>query len=375
MKMPDILLLYHYDVQNAGTITEHIASFHQHSSFSVEAVNVAQLESPNVLRRMDYQVAVLHYTLFGMQYYLIPEDISYIIANSSALKVAFFQDEYYNVPKRFRYIDEYDIDIVYTLVEPSCFRPTFYKYTKAPVVLCTLPGYVSADLLANSERFARSNGTRPVDVGYRGRKLDPTLGSEGLEKHRIATEFMSRTQGMGLVRDVETEDRCRIYGEAWPAFIASCKAVLGVEAGIAIFDFEDKARLAVKKLRRERPDLSAEQVYEAVVRPVEEARAVGYRQLSPRHFEAAALGTCQILFRGRYSGIMEPDVHYIPLEKDFSNFDEAMEKFRDEGFRGQVTENAYRDLIASGRYSYEQFIKDFDVQIKLMGCCPGRGRG
>ena len=40
---------------------------------------------------------------------------------------------------------------------------------------------------------------------------------------------------------------------------------------------------------------------------------------SPRVFEAAALRTALILFRGRYSGVVEPSQHYLPLEKDFSN--------------------------------------------------------
>ena len=30
---------------------------------------------------------------------------------------------------------------------------------------------------------------------------------------------------------------------------------------------------------------------------------------------------------------MEPMVHYIPLEKDFSNIDEVLRRFRDREFR------------------------------------------
>ena len=82
--------------------------------------------------------------------------------------------------------------------------------------------------------------------------------------------------------------------------------------------------------------------------------------ISPRHFEAAAMRCCQVLFDGRSSGAMEPMVHFIPLRKDFSNFDEVLELFRDANTRGELTENAYRDLIASGQYSYRRFIERFD---------------
>ena len=56
---------------------------------------------------------------------------------------------------------------------------------------------------------------------------------------------------------------------------------------------------------------------------------IPYRTISPRNFEAAAFRVCQILYEGHYSGVMEPMRHYIPLRKDFSNFDEVVERFRD----------------------------------------------
>jgi len=36
-------------------------------------------------------------------------------------------------------------------------------------------------------------------------------------------------------------------------------------------------------------------------------------------------------------------VHYIPLKKDFSNFEEVMRMYRDESLRRELTENCYRD--------------------------------
>lgn len=371
MPKTDILLLYYYDVQNAGTITEHLSSFKKHSSFAVEEVNLLNLDSPNRIRKMDFSAVVLHYTLFGMQYYLIPEEVSYIVSHNDAVRVAFFQDEHHQIPKRFNYVNEYDVDMVYTLLDPADFRATYYKHTKAPVVLSTLPGYVSEELVATSEKLLTGSGERPIDIGYRGRRLDLTLGIEGQEKHEIGVEFKRRTQNMGLALDIETEETRRIYGDAWPKFIASCKAMLGVEAGIALFDFADRARLEARRLRKTAPHLSEQEIYDLAVRDEEMRTWVRYRTISPRHFEAAALKTCQILFEGRYSGIMEPDRHYIPLRKDFSNFDEVIEKFRSPGLRARLVDNAYRDLIASGRFSYRRFVQDFDVQLRLMGVRPG----
>jgi hypothetical protein len=60
-------------------------------------------------------------------------------------------------------------------------------------------------------------------------------------------------------------------------------------------------------------------------------------------------------------------VHYIPLKKDFSNFDDVLCMFRDETVRREVSEKAYRDLIASGRYSYRRFVEGFDEELRQAG--------
>lgn len=83
-------------------------------------------------------------------------------------------------------------------------------------------------------------------------------------------------------------------------------------------------------------------------------------QISPRVFEAIVHKTALVLFEGTYSGIVKPDVHYIPLKKDFSNVDEVITKLQDDVYLEALTERAYTDIITSGRYSYRQFIKKFD---------------
>ncbi|MFN7096268.1 MAG: ATP-binding cassette domain-containing protein, partial [Gammaproteobacteria bacterium] len=54
------------------------------------------------------------------------------------------------------------------------------------------------------------------------------------------------------------------------------------------------------------------------------------------------------------SGILKPDVHYISLEKDFSNFAEVVNKIQDNAYLERITHNAFQDLIASGNYDQKQ---------------------
>jgi len=82
--------------------------------------------------------------------------------------------------------------------------------------------------------------------------------------------------------------------------------------------------------------------------------------VSPRVFEAAALGTAMILFPGDYSGVVRPGEHYIALQKDFSNMDDVVEQLRDDELVRDMTVRARDDIIRSGRWSYQAFIADFD---------------
>ena len=102
--------------------------------------------------------------------------------------------------------------------------------------------------------------------------------------------------------------------------MANCRCVLGVESG----------RVRVRPRGRGARRVLAALVATAAESAVDDLTTlprwedvVYYRTISPRHFEAAALRVCQVLFEGRYSGVMEPMRHYIPLRKDFSNFDEV----------------------------------------------------
>ena len=75
-------------------------------------------------------------------------------------------------------------------------------------------------------------------------------------------------------------------------------------------------------------------------------------QISPRVFECAAMMTPMILFRGSYSNAIEADVHYIALEKDFSNADAILARLDDLEYLQGFADRAYQQLVRSGKYGY-----------------------
>ena len=112
------------------------------------------------------------------------------------------------------------------------------------------------------------------------------------------------------------------------------------------------------------PDATFEEV-EAACFPGKDGN-LDYFAIGPRHIEACATRTCQVLVEGDYSGVLRPHEHYIELKRDYSNLDEVLDIVERDEVREEITEAAYRDVIASGRYTYESFVREVeDVIAKI----------
>ncbi len=347
---------------------EHVNSFSRYSKFKVWNVNTEK-GFPSGLNRFEFDIIVLHYSLFGSYYLLNRAFFRYLERSKSSYKIAFFQDEYHYCQQRFAFLNRYNIDCVYTLVHPDYFTDVYQKYTKVPKLVQTLTGYVSDELYAAVKKFAKPGHARNIDIGYRGRRLKFYMGEGSQEKYEIGESFLAHARETGLKLDIASDEEKRLYGNKWYEFLGNQKGCLGTEAGVSIFDVEDVVRTEYERLIAENPALTFEEMSERLLNRWE--GNIPYRTISPRHFEAAAFRICQILYEGEYQGILQPMIDYIPLKKDFSNFDDVTRLFRDAQFRRQITENCYRNIIASGRYSYKRFIEDFDRELMAEGFSSG----
>ena len=374
-KINGVLVIYRHDYAPiASMVMELVESFERHSRFKVWTVNT-HLGFAETLPNVEFAVIVLHYSLFGWRpFYLDDAFRSYLAECDSSYKVAFFQDEYRWWPERAEVLNRLSVDCVYTCIEPEWYQETYWKYTKVPRLETYIPGYVSADMVQCAQPLVRADADRTIDIGYRGRRPFGYMGKGAREKHEIGVRFREMAAGRGLILDIESDEYKRIYGEEWLAFLANCRAVLGVEAGVSIFDIDDEIFPLYERFQLKQPDRSFEAAYGELLEGYD-GRGIYYRTVSPRVFEAAAVRTCQIMYEGKYSGILEPMVHYIPLKKDFSNFEEVMKLYEDQGVRRELTENCHRDLIASEAFSYRRFIEKFDEGLISVGLDPGIDEG
>ena len=60
------------------------------------------------------------------------------------------------------------------------------------------------------------------------------------------------------------------------------------------------------------------------------------------------------------------DIHYIELQKDFSNIEDVMKKVNDDEFLQNMADRAYKHIVQSGKYTYKEFINIFDNTIQSL---------
>jgi hypothetical protein len=345
-----ILLLYSKGLGGtAPVVTDSVRAFAAHSRFPVWQINT-YYGFPAGLNRIRCRIIVLHFTLFYDEFSpLEPEFLEYLDRNADSYLVAMFQDEQAYLPKRLAFCNNFGVDCVYTLFDAEHAQRVYGAGTGASEIVSYLPGYVSEELRRVGRRRYVPDDRRPIDVGYRGRRPPLAWGPSAQEKYEIAGRFSARARDLDLRLDIETDESKRLYGRAWHRFIASCRATLGTESGTEL----PAPRFL---LRNGDADKTGE--------------IIPYRTISPRHLEAAALRSCQILFEGGYSGLLQPMVHYIPLKKDFTNFDEVVSRYRDPRLRREISGNAHRDLVEDSRISYQKFIERLDGGLANAGFRP-----
>src|SRR6185312_1013880 len=130
-----------------------------------------------------------------------------------------------------------------------------------------------------------------------------------------------------------------LYGDAWISFLADARYTLGAPSGASLLDRDGKITRCVEEYRAAHPGASFEEVEAHCFAGMD-----GNLRLSaigPRHIEACATRTCQILVQGDYNGLLQPDVHYLSVLPDLSNLSVVFARLGDEVLRKKIVERAF----------------------------------
>jgi hypothetical protein len=362
----DILLLCNRPARgaDAATVTDHLDAFQRFSRHRVRELSFLR-DLPSALELEQFDVVAVHYSIaigYLSEHYISREARERVRA-FPGLKVLFIQDEYRLVNAVHESLRQMGIHLLFTCM-PAAEVEKVYPAASLPGLtkLSNLTGYVPEKLLSTP---VAPIVERPIDVGYRSRKPPYWLGELGYEKWTIAERFAAHAAAHPAARtlnlDLSYRESDRLYGAAWKRFVAQCKAMLGVESGSSIFDFDGSLQRKVDDYVAAHPDASFADVHRMFLAPYE--GRIRQNQISPRCFEAAALRTGMVLFEGEYSGILKPGRHFIRLRKDFANFGEVVDRLRDRAALQRMVDCTYEEVARNEAYSYRAFLARFDDAV------------
>jgi hypothetical protein len=210
-------------------------------------------------------------------------------------------------------------------------------------------GYIDEHTARELEPRLQASASRPLDVVYRATRLPYWFGSLGQLKHRIGEQAQLAATACGLSADISTHPDDAIMGDEWFDFLAAGRSVVGCESGSSVLDPIGDTRKAIRAYLHDHPRATFEEVAAHMPRGWDDHR---FAAISPRHFEAVITRTCQVLVKGHYDGVFEPDRHYIPVRPDLADLGEALQRASDPAVASEVAERTYEEVYRSGRYTY-----------------------
>lgn len=366
-----VLILYSkYELKERMTVDQHLYSFKRYDKnnkyFYINVTSDCVI--PSFLEKIHFDLIIFHYTFLAAERFLECEEkwIQKIsgVEKLKGFKIAMPQDEMDNSDRLCNFFKNSKIDAVGTCYYKPEDIALAYPYEKSGVnnFFEVFTGYVDEQVI-NKLGYIRELKDRPIDIGYRARKLAPNFGIHAQLKYELLRVFEKELKGSDLIYDLNNtnntysdEDKTLVkLGNEWFEFLMNCKSFLGCEGGSSLLDADGQIRVSVNNYLSIHPEASFEEVEEACFKGKD--NSISLFALSPRHFEAAMTKTLQILVEGYYGGVFIPGKHYVEVKKGFSNLKEVLEKLNDIKKCQEIVENCYNDIVLSQKYTYREFVQ------------------
>jgi hypothetical protein len=332
---------------------------------------------PPWIRSQRWDLVVLHYSVLAARwtprFARIRASLGWLTRTDAAV-VAMPQDEYDDAHVLDDWLVDVGADVVFSIFDGPERDALYPRLRSTARFEQCFTGYVDErDVERMRGQAAIPHEQRTLDLAYRAGELPYRLGWRGQVKHRLAEALEPAAARAGLRADVSTAEAKLLFGNDWFGLLASSRVVAGCESGASAMDLRGNVRALETSLRAADPALSFEQ-FSARMPAGWDGHAFG--SISPRHFEAALVGSCQLLVQGEYAGVLEPEVHYVPVRPDLTDIDAACERLGDAVLTQRLAERAYRDLVASGEHTYAAFARRFEDAVSdVLPAHPGRVRG
>lgn len=358
-----IIVLHALRSDSRSTTISHAACFGRHiSDYQVEYVNIFGV----IPEEIASELVIVTYDLASLRnlpiWRVLVERMKPIL-NASALRVLMPQDDYTKSDVLDEFVCNFNFDFVFTPLTRDLEQIYPRSIRRGVQFREAFTGYLEDSNLKFLEKFSKPFVDREIDLGQRVRFLPPQFGKEAGRKGYLAVEFAQRAISEGFACDVSTDPKDTLIGDSWWEFLGNTRFTVSRRGGASIADPKGLLADRVRRLRLRHPGATMEFLRKRV--SLRGGREGDFSAISPRLFEAAALGVCQILEPDDYVTGFEPWVHYIPLLGDLSNIEEVFQTMRNLDRCSEIVEQSQKLLIYSKEFSYSSFVERFREEINL----------
>lgn len=313
----------------------------------VDLVNINDLVAyRSALRRIsEYDLVVILHSATGDSMRLLLSCIRQLQKRRCILGV-FIGNEYDIMGQKFRFLRESGAEYVFSQMPPDI---TTLLYSDCPGVKAfSLPHGLNPRLYSPPPEDA----PRPVDLGYKGYIYPIFIGDD--ERMQLIRFFEMQGSRLGLCMDISYE---KVNRAQWASFLRSCKGIISSESGSYYLDPTGDIINNARRYLKEHPSASLDELKQVCFTDV--PFHFSGKCISSRHFEPIGTKTCQVLLEGRYNDILQPDVHYISIRRDYSNIEDAIHRLKDEDYRRQMVDRTWEYVMAEHTYAHRvrQFLR------------------
>jgi hypothetical protein len=354
--LASILVLHALDIYSRETNIRHVKSFGENANgHTVTYVNVFGFS--NLEQNSSFDLTILSYELLSYRNTyrwknLVNRMKPYLYASGKIVIIP--QDEFTNSDAIDEFAIKFNIATIFSPISTD-LELVFPKAIKQGVQISqVLTGYARDLKITQLDVVNADFKIRKIDLGQRVRALPIQFGIDGERKALVASKFAEKARSDGFIVDVSSKQEDVLLGAEWSRFLKSLKFTISRRGGASIVDEKGKLSKRLNFIQKIAPSVSRLQLEKMVSRSG--VRFGNFSSISPRLFEAAENGVCQILENDLYLEGMEPWVHYLPLNPDFSNLNRVFMVMRDLDACSQIVRNSQDLLITSGRYSYRSFV-------------------
>tara|TARA_Y100000022_G_C13253255_1_gene378264 strand:+ start:1366 stop:2421 length:1056 start_codon:yes stop_codon:yes gene_type:complete len=252
---------------------------------------------------------------------------------SKATVIGFLQNEFRNLPDLIKNYALLNVNILVSQLPQETAEKLYKGKINAKII--SVPHAMSSRNIIKEINHTK----RTIDLGNRLTSYAHYMGN--INRSEVIPKFLKKIKkNKNIKTDFSLDPKKRFTSSNWINFLKNCRTSVSSESGSYFLQWNDSLRLKINKMTEINPKISFRYIFNNILK--KSSSHIQATAISSRQFDSIATGTCNVLVEGNYSNLLEPDIHYINLKSDLSNYDEVIEKIMDHKFTENIAKKALK---------------------------------